>query len=313
MTCVHLRPTALALMLAMSASGCGSSANPTVPTAPTSSPAEPIVVPNLGNPVLEQMLTALPSHIEASLRSNETGSAGTAAAQRDAKIAVLRRPTLANDIIAGRLFDARSAPSAAGGVMLAAVFLQDQMRADVSLALEQLAAAVPILEDFMGHPFPHEAIRLWYGFAIGSRGGGGTILAEDCATYMSRTGAMRVPCDAILYHELAHSYILHEGLTQFIELYVTNVIATGSSDPSRWSYVRSDVGVPPASTASAAALVEIFSLIGRDAMTRAYGAIHRLNTAAGEPLSSAGKQAFIDNAPPDVRHRVSALVERIVY
>jgi hypothetical protein len=305
----------LALVLAMPVLGCGSSENPTGPTAPTPTP-QPVAVPSLGNPVLEQMLSGLPSQIAASLRSNEqalTGNPGTAAPQREAKIAVLRRPTIANEIITGRFFDARTSPSAAGGVMLAAVFLQDNMRPDVSTALDQLAIAVPILEGFMGHPFPHEAVRIWYGFAIGSRGGGGNLFAEDCATYTSRTGAMRLPCDAILYHELAHSYILHEGLTQFIELYVTNVIATGSPDPSRWSYVRSDVGVPPASTASSAALVEIYRLIGGAAMTRAYSAIYQLDTAAGESLSLAGKRAFIDNAPPDVRRQVTELVERIVY
>ena len=77
--------------------------------------------------------------------------------------------------------------------------------------------------------------------------------------------------------------------------------------------MRTDVGVPPASTASSAALVEIYSLIGRDAMTRAYEAVAQLNTAAGEPFPLAGKQAFIDNAPPDVRPQVAELVERIVY
>ena len=61
------------------------------------------------------------------------------------------------------------------------------------------------------------------------------------------------------------------------------------------------------------ALVEIYRLIGRDAMTRAYGAISQLNTAAGEPLSLAGKQAFIDHAPPHVRAQVTELVERIVF
>ncbi len=315
MVCRHSRPLMLVLVLALPVSGCGSSESPTGPTAPTPAP-QPVAVPSLGNPVLEQMLSTLPTHIEASLRSNEqaqAGSPGTAAPQREAKIAVLRRPTIANEIISGRFFDARTAPSADGGVMLAAVFLQDGMRSEVSTALEQLATALPILEGFMGRPFPHEAVRIWYGFAIGSRGGGGNMFAEDCTTYTSRTGAMRVPCDAILYHELAHSYILHEGLTQFIELYVTNVIGTGSPDPSRWTYVRTDVGVPPASTASSAALVEIYSLIGRDAMTRAYGAISQLNTAAGEPLSLAGKQAFIDHAPPHVRAQVTELVERIVF
>lgn len=38
-----------------------------------------------------------------------------------------------------------------------------------------------------------------------------------------------------------------------------------------------------------------------------------MNTAAGEPLPLTGKQAFIDYAPPDVRPRVTELVERIVY
>lgn len=272
-------------------------------------------MPDLGNPVLEQMLSNLPVQVAAALRSNQTsldGNAGSAAALQ-AKIGILQRPTIASEIVAGRWFDARSTPSTRGTVMIATVFLQEAMRTEAAAALDQLGAGLPVLEAFMRTAFPHEALRVWYGFVVGSRGGGGTILAEDRRSYETRTDPSRLPFDAILYHELAHSYISHEGLTQFLELYVINVLATHSQDPARWTYARHDVGVPPASTASSAALLDIYRLIGPDAMSRAYGTIHRLDVPYGAAFPMEAKQALITEAPPAVARRVAELADRIVY
>lgn len=302
------------VVLTCSALGCGSSSvNPAAPT-PAATP-QPLVVPELGNRVLEQMLSDLPAHIAASLRSNQQSLYANpgAVAARQAKIALLQRPTIAHEIVAGRWFDARNTPSMKGTVMMATVFLQEGMRTEATTALEQLGAALPVLEAFIRTAFPHEALRVWYGFAVGSQGGGGTILAEDRRSYESRTEPSRPAPEAILFHELAHSYIRHEGLTQFLELYVINVLATNSQDPAVWTHARHDVGSPPASTASSDALLEIYRLIGPDAMSRAYGTLQELNVPYGAALPTEGKQALIAEAPPELRHRVTELTERIVY
>jgi hypothetical protein len=156
-------------------------------------------------------------------------------------------------------------------------------------------------------------VRVWYGFIVGNSGGGGVVNTEDQTSYESRTPASRLPLEAILDHELSHSYISHEGLNQFLEIYQMNMVHTGSTDPAPWSYARSNVGSPPASTASSAALLDVYRLIGRDAMASAYRTVYTLNPRYGEPLSSACKQVFVDQAREEVKARVTALVANIVY
>ena len=49
-----------------------------------------------------------------------------------------------------------------------------------------------------------------------------------------------VPHDAIIGHELGHTYIGHEGLTQFLEVYVYNLVETGSTEFSGWIWTRGE-------------------------------------------------------------------------
>lgn len=126
------------VVLTWSALGCGSSSvNPAAPT-PTATP-QPLVVPELGNRVLEQMLSDLPAHIAASLRSNQQSLYANpgAVAARQAKIGLLQRPTIANEIVAGRWFDARNTPSMRGTVMMATVFLQEALIAEAPPELQR--------------------------------------------------------------------------------------------------------------------------------------------------------------------------------
>jgi hypothetical protein len=147
---------------------------------------------------------------------------------------------------------------------------------------------VPLLEDFLAVPFPTQDVRVWYGFKIGNTGGGGSIFTEDRTTYESRTPANRLPFDAILAHEAAHSYFGNESLTQFLELYAYNVIATGSQNVSAWIYLRNwTPGL--ASNMGIHALLDIYQAIGFDEMSRAYRAIYPLHPGA---LSAAMIQAF---------------------
>lgn len=299
----------IGVCLALLAAACGSSSSPTSPQ-PTPTPT-----PNTGNAVVNQMLAGLSSQIASALATNQDNlprNPGNAA-QIQAKIALLQRPTLASEIVGGNFYVTATATSMRGTVTFAAVFPMETMRSEASGAVQQLATALPILEQFMGRAFPTDAVRVWYGFIVGNSGGGGVINTEDQSSYESSTPASRLPLEAILDHELSHSYISHEGLNQFLEIYQMNVVHTGSTDPTAWSYARANVGSPPASTASSAALLDVYRLIGRDAMASAYRIVYPLNPPYGDPLSSACKQAFVDQAPEALKPRVAALVANVVY
>jgi len=303
----------IALCLGLLTFGCGSSGTPTSPnpTTPTPTPT-----PNTGNPVVNQMLAGLPAQIASALANNQDSlprNPGNAT-QIQAKITLLQRPTLASEIIDGGFYVTATGNSmGVGAVTCAAVFPLEVMRTEASVAVQQLATGLPILEQFMGRAFPTEAVRVWYGFVVGNTGGGGVINTEDQTSYESRTPATRLPLEAILYHELSHSYISHEGLNQFLEIYQMNVVHSGSTDPATWSYARRNVGPPPDSQASSAALVDVYRLIGRDAMASAYRTVYTLHPPYGQPLSAGCKQAFVDQAREEVKAQVVALVANIVY
>jgi hypothetical protein len=57
----------------------------------------------------------------------------------------------------------------------------------------------------------------------------------------------------------------------------------------------------------------VYRLIGRDAMASAYSTVYLLNPPYGEPLSSACKQAFVDQAREALEPQVAALVANVVY
>jgi hypothetical protein len=48
-------------------------------------------------------------------------------------------------------------------------------------------------------------------------------------------------------------------------------------------------------------------------MVRAYRVVYPLNPPYGQPLSAAGKQAFVDQAPEAVKSQVATIVANIVY
>jgi hypothetical protein len=262
------------------------------------------------------MLTGLTAQIASALATNQSNLPNNpgSAAQIQAKITLLQRTTLANEIISGAFYVTATASSMRGGaVTIATVFPAESMRAGASTAVQQLGSALPMLEQFMGRAFPNDAMRVWYGFVVGNTGGGGIINTEDQASYESRTPASRLPLEAILDHELSHSYISHEGLNQFLEIYQVNVVHTNTTDPAFWSYARTNVGQPPDSTASSAALLDVYRLIGHDAMASAYRTIYPLNPPYGQPLSAICKQAFVDQAPAQMKAHVTALLANVVY
>lgn len=301
---------ALAVGVCVTLLGCGggSTSTPTTP-APTPTPT-----PNTGNPVVDQMLAGLKAEIATALATNQDSLPRNpqAATQIQAKIALLQRPTLANEIIGGNFYAVATASSMRGTVTVAAVFPSEAMRAETTAAIQQLSMALPILEQFMGAAFPVAVVNVWYGFAVGNSGDGGVINTEDQTSYESRTPTSRMPLEGLLDHELSHSYILHEGLNQFLEMYVFNLVHGASRDLSTWTYTRNYLARQP-DNAGSAALLDVYQLIGWDAMVRAYRVVYPLNPPYGQPLSAAGKQAFVDQAPEAVKSQVATIVANIVY
>jgi hypothetical protein len=234
-------------------------------------------------------------------------------AQIQAKIALLQRPSLATEIIDGRFYEETSAPSSNQRTLpIVSVFPLVALRNEARSATEHVARTFPQLEQFLAAPFPTGAISIRQGFVIGSSGGGGRLNMEDQTTYEARTPADRLPYHAIISHEVAHSYFGNESLTQFLELYAYNMIATGSPEIGDWIFTRTWVAQQPGNT-GVHALLDIYQLIGPAAMANAYRAVRPLSPRYGVPLTAEMRQAFIDAAPASARQLVAAKIATITF
>ncbi|HEX8693865.1 MAG TPA: hypothetical protein VF746_15695 [Longimicrobium sp.] len=269
-----------------------------------------VPVPETARP----MLGALAGHIASTISRLEQSLPlnPQSASYIQARIDLLRTPGLGGDIVeAGRYAEGRIA-ARWGSVPVTAVFPAENMRAEAFDALRFAESAVPVVEGFLDTPFPTPSVRIWYGFGIGSSGGGGTLNLEDRGTYETRTPATRLPHDAITVHELSHSYVANESLTQFLELYGYNVLRTGTADVSAWTFTR---GWVPGRDANADvhALLDVYQMIGPAAMAAAYRAALPLRPAYGQPLSAAVQQVFVDAAPAAVKSQVAAKIARVSF
>ena len=265
--------------------------------------------------VLRSMTEALPAQIASALTTNQDllPNNPNSATQIQAKLTMLRVTTLANDISASGRNAATSVRSRDGRqIPIVTVFPLDTMARDARLGIGTVELALPLLETFFATPFPFGTVRVWSGFVIGNSGGGGQLFMEDNGTYTSRTPPSRAPYDALLTHELSHTYMGHESLTQFLEMYTYNLIRTGSADVSAWTWTRSYVPSLQANVGSAA-LLDVYTLIGRDAMARAYRAARVLNPPFGVTLSAAVQQLFVDEAPAALKAQVASLMARVTF
>jgi hypothetical protein len=263
---------------------------------------------------LRIFLEQLPSWIASSLQYNQDLLPRNPhlASEIEAKIALLSTPGLEASILNETLFEEREVTTLDGRTIPAAVvFPADSMRSGARLDLERLPPTIAALEHFIGVQWPRNYVYEWYGFRMGNSGGGGRLYMEDRGTYADRG----VLYDAILSHEVGHSYTGHEGLTQFLEVYSYNVVETGSTNLRRWPWKRTVGDAPYVPFApvneGAWALMDIYQLIGPDSMGRAFARIHAMGVPYGTPLSDAARQTFIDEAPPAVRSQVVDLVPRI--
>ncbi len=216
-------------------------------------------------------------------------------------------------VLNGQRWSEGSASSSVGSVVpIATVFMLESMRADGADAIRMVESALPVLEEFLNVKFPAGTVRIWYGFKLGNSGGGGVLSMEDRGTYDGRTSLSRNPYETLLTHELSHSYVPNECLNQFLELYLYNVSRTGSVDAGTWTFTRNWTPGSSGNVCSSAVL-DIYVLIGHDAMRDAYRAVYPLRPPYGQPLSQAVIQAFLSAIPLEQQPSVAAKLATITF
>jgi hypothetical protein len=261
------------------------------------------------------MLAELPAYIASALKSNQDSLPRNPqnAAQLQAKIAMLQRPTLVSEITQGGFWVEGAATSIGGTTIpILLVFPAATMRNSATQAVRWLEPALPVLETFMARPFPNTDIKVWYGFVVGMSWGGGTMFAEDRETYEGRMTSSMQPYEPVYYHEPSHAYLGHEGLTQFLEVYIFNTVHGAPPTVSSWTFTRRYTPWD-SSNAGVHALLDVYQLIGPDAMASAYRAVYKIRAPYGQPLSAECQQAFVDRAPAELKSQVAAKMAKVVY
>jgi hypothetical protein len=280
-------------------------ADPAVFVSPVGPPSGPVA----------DMLQRLPGYINSALASNRDLLPRNPhlASQIQTKIGILEDAGLTARISNERFWSEGTATSIDGrSIGIVAFFPTADMRREASEAVHNLALALPVLERFVGIPLPVPVVKLWYGFVMGNSSGGGSLFMEDRTTYEARSGPSALPYESILDHELSHSYIPHESLNQFLELYVYNVVHTNSSNIESWISARGYVpGLP--SNEGIAAVLDVYQLVGLQAMARVYMSLYTLRPPYGQPLGAAFKQVFIDAAPESSKLLVADKLAKVIY
>jgi len=259
---------------------------------------------------LRGFLAPLPDQIEYFIRKNEELLPRNPHLETEirGKLELLADPDLEARILNERMYGEALTNTLDGrGIPVLITFPADTMRPGALEDLSRLPDAVAALETFVGMPWPYDFVHEWYGFKTGHSGAWGLIYMEDRGTYAERG----VPHNTIIPHELAHTYIAHEGLTQFLEVYAYNLVETGSVNVEDWIWLRGEYASFAPENTAVYALLDIYQLIGPQSMGRAFKAIIELGAPYGAPLSAAAQQAFIDEAPASVAAQVSEAAARI--
>lgn len=233
------------------------------------------------------------------------------ATQIQQKLAVLRTPGIAGQIVANHRYVERLATTRSGRTLpITSVFPADAMRGEADHAVRTAADAIPVLEAFLDTPFEAPFFRMWYGFAVGSSTGGIVMQAEDRTTYDARRQPWMVPHDAMIVHEVSHSYMGHETLNQFLELYTWGVMTTGSRDPLKWTWTRGwDPGLE--NNEGIHAILDVYKLIGPEAMGAGYRALMAHRLRYGSVLSAEVRADFVAAIPEAFRAQVDAKLSTV--
>jgi hypothetical protein len=265
--------------------------------------------------VINAMLVGLAAQIESEITYNESLLANNPRLEDEIRdlLDLLRTPSLADDIRNGERYEANAVESVDGRRLpIVSMFPRPSPRQDAIRANGYAQLAMPFIEEFYQTPYPAENLKIWYGFKIGNSGRLGTIDTEDQTTYETRRGPVVIgytPFEAIVQHELGHSYMGNETLNQFVELYAYNRIYTNSVDVNSWIWTRNYVPFDP-DNANIHGILDIYQLIGHEAMSRAYRNLHQINPPYGSPLSEEGKRLIIDEAPSNLQEQVRAILDR---
>jgi hypothetical protein len=257
---------------------------------------------------VEILLSDLPGIIERAVAYNQglLGLNPHLAAAIQAKIDMLQQPGLEADIRESGLHEGGTAVSIDGRLLpIGALFPADTMRAGAIETIHVIETTVPSLEQFLGIPFPTSSIRVEYGFRLGGAGGGGRLLVEDRGTYLTRPPGTQLEYDAMIAHEVAHSLYGNEAIAQFFEVYVHNQRLGSNDDVSTWTFTR-NWSPGSGSNRGVHALMDIYVMIGAERMAGAFRAIYPLRPPYGVPLSAAAQQAFVRNAPAELRAIVAS-------
>ena len=236
--------------------------------------------------------------------------------QIEGKLILLQKENLAHNIIEDKLFVVNYALYGDKKTVIVATFPSAEMRENVLYTTEKIKVGLPKLENFVGH-FPYDKLQVWYGFVIGNRGGGGKVLIEDRENYEFRRykdpklTPLISPFEAVPYHEIAHTYFHKEGIVQFLDMYMYNVVETNSVLPRDWNYLRGglykdesgEVVVKPDTKISGyLALMEIYQLISHDNTSNALKTYY-----AGAHNETAFVNAFSNHSPENLKSYVSVL------
>ena len=276
-----------------------------------------VTVPGSDNrqAIIDSMYSQLPAQITRAISIAEQGLPRNPRNKKffEELLELLRSPTLEDVIRNGNYVEATVVESVDGRRLpIVSMFPRAAAREDAIRANGYVQLGLPLLEEFLQIRFPYSSIRDWYGFYIGNSGGSGTIWSSDQSKYEERRGPVvlgYLPFEAIIYHEVSHSYFGNESLTTFLELYLYNRIYTNSLAVESWVFTS---GYEPFLNWNAHihGLLDIYQLIGHDAMARAYQALYPLRPPYGIPLSEAGKQVIVNEAPPELQDQVRAILDR---
>lgn len=308
------KPWLLTTLWLLAACGVPSPTEPTPSDDPFGGlpPLETPPIPQDASPAISSMLGRVAAKIIFSYHENQQLRARnpSRAAFYDEKLAMLATPGLIDQIFDDRRWVEGAAATVHGVTPIGAIFPLEAMRGECADAVLVLEQSLPILAEFMGEPFPTAWLELWYGFTMGSSGGAGRMTMTDRTMSEAYNGPSS-SYEATLAHEAAHSYISNEALTQFLELYVYNMRLGLGTDALNWELTRGWSPTTP-SPFGVNGVMDIYVVVGHDAMQRAYRAIAPLRPAYGRPLTDAVIAAFLAQVPDEHRAFVEERLRTII-